>query len=449
MTNLCLQCNGDIVDDEETILQEIRNFYHSLYTSIKTSPDPFLHDLPHTSLEMEDAIQCEGELTLNECFMSLNSMKNDKSPGSDGFSVNFYKHFWPLIGQFVVDSLNHGYRRGFLSPEQSRSIITLISKPGKDSTLLQNYRPISLLNVDYKIGAKAIANRFKRVIQSLIGPQQTGFLKGKFIGENVRFILDLIDYTSNHNVPGFLFLVDFEKAFDTLEWNYIQATLSFLNFGISIKTWISTFYKNAHACVLNNGYSTGLFPINRGVRQGCPLSPYLFILCVETLALRVNQSSIVKGIIIGGDDHRILQYADDTTFILDHNKSSLCGILDILDGLRKASGLKINDSKSQLFPLGSFISRRPLFLNDFNFEVVLGPVSMLGIVFTHNGDDLYRLNYQPKLLRLKNTLRIWATRDLTPIGRNIIVKSLGLSQLVYLFLVLPNPPSSFIKEVET
>ena len=338
-------------------------------------------------------------------------MKNDKSPGSDGFSVNFYKLFWPLIGQFVVDSLNYGYRKGFLSPEQSRSVITLISKPGKDSTLLQNYRPISLLNVDYKIGAKAIANRFQRVIQSLLGPQQTGFLKGKFIGENVRFILDLIDHTSKHNIPGFLFLVDFEKAFDTLEWNYIQATLSFFNFGNSIQTWVSTFYKNAHACVLNNGYSTGLFPISRGVRQGCPLSPYLFILCVETLALRVKQSSIVKGIVTGVEEHRILQYADDTTFILDHNSSSLHGVVDILDCLRKASGLMINNSKSQLFPLGSFIRRRPLFLNDFNFEVTLGPVNMLGIVFTHNGDDLFRLNYQPKLSRLKTTLRIWASRD--------------------------------------
>ena len=154
-------------------------------------------------------------------------MKNDKSPGSDGLSVNFYKTFWDLIGPIVVESLNHGFERGFLATEQSRGVISLIPKPGKNTEFLHNYRPITLLNVDYKIGAKAIAARLKAVIPKLIGRNQTGFIKGRYIGENIRYVLDLINYTSQEQIPGFLFLIDFEKAFDKVEWPFLQHTLSF------------------------------------------------------------------------------------------------------------------------------------------------------------------------------------------------------------------------------
>ena len=172
-------------------------------------------------------------------------MKNDKSPGTDGLSVNFYKTLWPVIGNIVLDSLNYGYNKGELSPEQTRGLVTLILKPNKDSNLLQNYRPITLLNTDYKIGAKAIASRLKSVINELIGSHQTGFLKNRFIGENIRFILDVIDHSNYYDMPGFIFLVDFEKAFDNIAWASIHITLSYFNFGISFKSWINVFYHNS------------------------------------------------------------------------------------------------------------------------------------------------------------------------------------------------------------
>ena len=123
-------------------------------------------------------------------------------------------------------------------------------------------------------------------------------------------------------------------------------------------------------------------------------------------------------------------------------------MLRILDVFKSASGLTVNFEKCNLFPLGPYIQRKPDFTNDFVFKITTGPVTMLGITFTNNGDDLFRLNFIPKLSRLKSLLRVWSSRDLTPVGRSIIVKTLALSQLVYLFLVLPNPPHSFITDLE-
>ena len=440
--------HGHIIVDHKDILTEIFNFYSSLYTSKKCNPSCFFTGLPNKCLNDDDQKYCEGDLRLDECLKSLVSMANDKAPGTDGLTTNFYKQFWPHIGQMVVDSFNCGFQKGCLSSEQTRGIISLFLKPDKNYLHLSNYRPITLLNTDYKIAAKSIANRLKSVLNKIISPNQTGFLKGKFIGENIRFVLDLIEYSKVNKIPGFLFLLDFEKAFDTVEWSFLQATLNFFNFGSCFKRWVNLFYNESTACVCNNGYSSGFFQIKRGVRQGCPLSPYLFIMCVETLYLKLMSTDIIKGITIDQTHVKILQYADDTIIFLDNSETSLKGTLNLLKKFGSASGLVINWSKSDLFPLGPCADNLPPFVRNMEVNVTFGPVRFLGIYFNHNGDDLFRLNYIQKLSRLKNCLRMWSSRDLTPVGRITLVKSFALSQLVFLFLVLPNPPNSFIKELE-
>ena len=185
--------------------------------------------------------------------------------------------------QTVLDD-NYGYLNGQLSVSQRRGIIKLIPKKSEELYYIRNWRPLTLLNCDYKIAAKAIASRLKIYLPKLINNDQTGFIKGRFIGENVRLIDSVINYAASKNLKGLLLFLDFEKAFDTLEWSFIRRSLVSFGFGASIVQWFMTFYCNSESCISNNGWSSNFFTVHRGVRQGCPLSPYLFVLAVEILA---------------------------------------------------------------------------------------------------------------------------------------------------------------------
>ena len=140
-------------------------------------------------------------------------MKNQKSPGSDGITVEFFKLFWNDLKEFYINSINYSFQTGSLTDLQKQSIITLLPKQNKDITSLENWRPISLLNVDYKIATKAIANRVKGVISSLVHNSQTGLIKGRYIGENIRLLFEIIDNAEDENKPGLIFFSDFDKSF--------------------------------------------------------------------------------------------------------------------------------------------------------------------------------------------------------------------------------------------
>ena len=162
-------------------------------------------------------------------------------------------------------------------------------KEGKHRHLLKNWRPISLLNTAYKIASASIANRLKLMLSKIIHSDQKGFMKGRYIGENVR-------YTETEKIPGLLLMVDFEKAFDSVSWSFIQKALEFFNFGPDIRRWIKTFYNNASTCVQVNGHYSSWFNVGRGVRQGDPLLPYLYLICAEILSTMIRGNSKIKGI---------------------------------------------------------------------------------------------------------------------------------------------------------
>ena len=153
----------------------------------------------------------------------------------------------------LIDCLNHGALQGELSISQRQGIISLIPKKDKDLLSLKNWRPISLLNTDYKIATKSIAKRMEKVLPLLIGSNQTGYIKGRFIGENIRLISDII--AQHENDQGMIFFLDFEKAFDSLEWDYFFRVLEEMNFGPSFRNWVHTFYHNISSCIVNNGYT--------------------------------------------------------------------------------------------------------------------------------------------------------------------------------------------------
>ena len=161
-------------------------------------------------------------MTKEECLKALNEMECNKTPGSDGLPAKFYRIFWNDISDYLLNSFHYAYLRGQLSVSQKRGIIKLISKKDTELYFVKNWRPISLLNCE--IAAKAIAIRLKHVLPKLIDNDQTGFPKGRFIGENIRLIDATTNYTSFKNIPGLLLFLDFEKAFDAVEWSFIQKT---------------------------------------------------------------------------------------------------------------------------------------------------------------------------------------------------------------------------------
>ena len=237
-----------------------------------------------------------------------------------------------------MESFNEAYEANELSISQRRCIITLIPKGGGSPLDLSNWRPITLLNVDCKIATKAIAKRIESSLPKLVNLDQTGFIKGRYIGENIRLIIDTMEFTKKHNIPGILVSLDFRKAFDSLEWPFMMRTLNIFNFGTSIQRWVSTFYTSIESAALNNGFLTNWFRPSRGVHQGCPLSPYLFILSAELMANKIRQDLHVKGIEILGNELKLSQYADDTNLFCA-DLASVEKALEIVDSFGTLAGL--------------------------------------------------------------------------------------------------------------
>ena len=424
----------DFVTTDRDILSECTAFYTTLYTSKNPNrlQSTFFSEVIFTSLTDEEQTLCEGALTQKECLEALKKMESDKTPGTDGLPAEFYKVFWKDISSFLISALNYAFDSGCLSVTQRRGVIKLIPKKDAELYFIKNWRPITLLNTDYKIAAKSIANRIKLVLPNLINHDQTGFLKGRFIGENIRLIDSITQYATEKNIPGPLLFIDFEKAFDSLEWPFIHDTLRSYGFGASLIKWVKTLYSHTESCILNNGWASNFFEIQRGVRQGCPLSPYLFILSAEVLATAIRKNTNIKGISVNDVEIKLSQYADDTTLILDGSDESLRSSLATLDDFSKVSGLRLNDKKTEALWIGASIGNDKILLPGQELKWPKDKVKSLGVWISTNPELSASLNYNEKLEKVKEIIRCWKYRRLTLLGKITVIKSLAVSQLVYL-----------------
>jgi exonuclease III len=441
--------NRVIITSQSGILQEVQTFYKKLY-KLEGVEDLKLENENWNApkLDVNDIAATEGLISYEEAIAALRKMKNDKSPGPDGFSVEFFKFFFVDIGFFLVRSVNEGFTKGELSVTQKQGMIVCIPKEGKSKRFIKNWRPISLLNTTYKIVSSCIANRLKRVLPKIIHESQRGFLKGRYIGENVRLLYDTMLYADRANIPGMFLLIDFEKAFDSVSWSFMLKCLEFFNFGPDLICWIKTFYNNIFSCISVNGQYSSWFNVERGCRQGDPSSCYLYLICAEVLSLMIRKNVNIKGINIKGKECLLSQFADDTTLCLDGSEKSFNETMSVLSKFTRISGLKVNIDKTQIVWIGSMKGSDIRYMRDKNFIWDPGTFKALGIIFSTDTNRIVQLNYDNKLLSIKRILNAWNKRNLTAFGKIAIIKSLALSKIVHLFINLPDPPVEVISALE-
>ena len=434
--------DGSYTMNDADIIEEGRNFYKDLYTKESIPSDEinkYLNEVNKLNkLSENQASSLEGLVTKQECESALKIMKNNKSPGSDGIPVEFYKAFWDDINLLLIDSLNSAYDTGELSGTQKRGILSLLFKKN-DKHMLKNWRPISLLNTDYKILAHVLANRLKSVIGKLIHTDQNGYIKGRNIAYNIRLIQDVINYFENDNIEGAIVFLDFQKAFDTVNHDFLLSVLEKFNFGSSFIKWVKTIYTKSESCLSNNGWTSRPFEVQRGIRQGCPLSALLFLLVVEILGDRIRQNTH-DGLEIKFKTEKkyiqVTQLADDTTVFLK-NEQAITNCLEIIQNFGNVSGLKLNIEKTEGLWLGRGRNRGDGFAN-INWEK--DSIKALGVVFGYNNQEIEEINWRNKIDIIRKLLNKWNYRDLSLQGRILIVKTLALSQVVYLLssICVPN-----------
>ena len=233
--------------------------------------------------------------SMNQLDIAIKKGKLNKAPGPDGYTNEFFKIFKEELIVWLYRAYSESFVKGELSSSIINGTITCIPKSGKLRNSLKNWRPLTLLNGTYKFLSAIISERLKTVLESLINNEQTGFISNRFIGENTRLLFDIITYAELEQILGLLIIVDYAKAFDTIEWNFIDECLKLFNFGSEIIKWISLLREKSFSRVEQNGNFSDEILLSRGCRQGDPISPYLFVLCAEILSHVIREYPVIKG----------------------------------------------------------------------------------------------------------------------------------------------------------
>ena len=298
-----------------------KRFYEELYGSIPTDQSlqyKFLQHVPKVISSKHNEFLCTA-ISKTEIYNAICEMKNGKTLGPDGISVEFYKKFWHIIGDDFAMFLNKfvNCRQEMEWKSFKQAYITLIYKKS-DPTDIRNYRPISLLNVDYKIVSKVYANRISAVLSELLGPMQYAF-KGRDVCDGLIFLRDVIDLTQTKKQDAYVLSIDFYKAFDCVDHIFLKKVLKCSGFSDIFCDRIFALFQNSETAVIVNGFISNFFPITRGVRQGDPLSLYLFLVFIEPLFRSIMSNNLIDGIFIPGSNAFVMKYfayADDVTLML-------------------------------------------------------------------------------------------------------------------------------------
>ena len=298
---------------------------------------------------------------------------------------------------------------------------------------------------DTKIYAKVFALRLAKTLPSVINSNQTAYVNGRFIGEGLKTIEGIIEYVKQRNIEGYLLSIDFEKAFDSIDFEFLWATLKAFGYPDEFIQKIRIFYQDIQTKVINGGTTTDFFTMCRGVMQGFPPAGFLFVLAIEMLLIRIRADKNIRGITINNSEIKLNAFADDiTNFLADLPSAEV--LLSELEKFGRVSGLNCNVGKCKIMA----ISAQPQQVFSFNSEIIEWVKEMLitGINFTLNPDTYLETNYKEVVEKLRTKLQIWQSRDLSLLGKIQVLKSVGISQL-QLVMNMVEPSAKIFMEISS
>ena len=416
----------------DDIVEQFRDFYSKLFCNEDIDTDlmtDFLNDLP--CLSDTDRNICDEEITMEEICKSLKGMDNNKSPGPDGLTKEFYCTFFDILKEPLLLMYKDLFNENTLSDTQKLSFITLICKDDNKHFDMKAYRPISLMNIDVKILSKLFCNRICSVIDTIIDLDQTCGIKGRSIIDNAHLLRNIEDYVNLKNLPCCFVSLDQEKAFDRINHLFLFSILEKYNFGPNLIKWIKILYHDLYSSVIINNIISDPIKISRSVKQGCSLSPLLYIMCLEPFARKIRNDKDIVGVKLPGspDECKISLFADDSTGILC-NDNSIKKFLYWIELFGKASGSKLNKEKTKGLWLGAWKYRKDNYRFGIQFVDIL---KIVGIKFGNvTQDDVWN----PVLLKFEKVLNSWKNRRLSLLEKSIIINVIACSKLWYIGSVL-------------
>ncbi|CAI5484319.1 unnamed protein product [Closterium sp. Yama58-4] len=334
-----LSAGGMTVTDNKAILGVASQFYRILFGHDRQQIESGWVPAAGRTLSSIARERLTAAWSEKEVKSAFHAMAKNKAPGNDGLPKELFEEHWDVLGKHFM-ALVESFTETAVLPASTKSAVTILlhKKGGRDA--VENYRPITLLSFTYKVLARVVADRMKRVLNEVISLEQYGFLPGRRLSDTVGLVADVIDAAKNEQADWYLLLVDFQEAFDSVSRNYLFLVLEKMGFPSRFVGWIKGLHEETQTRLLINGWMGEVVEVVSGVRQGCPLAPYLFLCAVEPLAQEaVNRSLGLTG---GAQRLAYLGYADDTTLLLQGEGHNLNKQASKTDGFKwvKADGVE-------------------------------------------------------------------------------------------------------------
>uniref|UniRef100_A0A803SPA4 Reverse transcriptase domain-containing protein n=1 Tax=Anolis carolinensis TaxID=28377 RepID=A0A803SPA4_ANOCA len=422
---------------EKEILNQFLKFYSKLYEKDEVEKEnisKYLGKLYLQKIKEEDRERLNKEISGNEIQKAIKKLDGTKSPGPDGISAIYYKTFEKELTPHLQKIMNLIREVKNMPDSWKEALITVIHKENTDQEDIKNYRPISLLNVDYKIFSSIMADRLKNFLENWINQDQTGFLPNRQIKDNVRMVINLIDYYEKNIQREVLFIaIDAEKAFDRVNWDFFKLLAQELDMGHYFRNSLEAIYQNQNAKIRINGQETKLLNIEKGTRQGCPLSPLIFIMTLEILLTNIRDNKELQGANI---TYKVKAYADDIICFVENPMNTGEKWMEVIKQFGALAGLKINLNKTKALAKNISKRRQEIIANQLGIQLST-KLKYLGIILTSKNIQLLQNNYLKTWNEIKKDLDRWKNLKISLWGRISTIKMNILPRMLYLFQCLP------------